>query len=128
MIMVSGHAHGYERYENVCRGRQVQFIVSGGGGGPRPRLERPYFDDECLAMGHCDAYERPMHYLLLDQHDWGISIRARALGDTDPRQAFDTVHLSYSGKAFPEPLADAHTQRQANMFDLPPAIEPRPMP
>ena len=35
MAFISAHAHGYERFENTeCPGRQ--FIITAGGGGPRP--------------------------------------------------------------------------------------------
>ncbi|MEK7728799.1 MAG: metallophosphoesterase, partial [candidate division KSB1 bacterium] len=56
---ISGHVHGYEHF--VREGKD--FIVSGGGGGPRlplRRVERRQFVDRSAL-----AEPRPFHYLLL---------------------------------------------------------------
>lgn len=74
MAMISGHVHSYERF---LRGGKM-FIVSGGGGGPRPKLdlgpERPHPDD--LVQGPA---LRPFHYLLLAPGAGGIEFEARGL-------------------------------------------------
>jgi predicted MPP superfamily phosphohydrolase len=54
-VFASGHVHNYERFEK----NGVQFLVSGGGGGPTRDLETEH-------PGHDDRYrgarERPFHY------------------------------------------------------------------
>ena len=96
LAMITGHAHDYERYDTRCGERRVEFIVSGGGGGPEPTWVSPYYDDACLASGHCDAHSRPMHYLRLEQHDWGISIVAHALGPRSRSTVFDWVDVPFA--------------------------------
>ena len=65
---ISAHAHGYERWYGVpvagCRERGTPFIVSAGGGGPRPPQRRTGAtpDDASLA-----EWPRPFNYLLLAQ-------------------------------------------------------------
>jgi hypothetical protein len=84
LAMLAGHAHGYERYARACGKREVQFIVSGGGGGPRP-VKTPCFDDACLAAGCCDPSSRPLHYLLLTQRpdELVVTVQAQRVRPTD---------------------------------------------
>jgi len=96
LAMISGHAHDYERYDTRCGTRRVEFIVSGGGGGPAPHWVQPYYDDSCLAAGRCEANRRPMHYLVLKQHDWGITIVAHALGQNGQATTFDWAHIPFT--------------------------------
>jgi hypothetical protein len=105
LAMISGHAHDYERYDTKCGKRRVEFIVSGGGGGPAPKWVRPYYDDACLAAGRCEPDGRPMHYLVLKQQDWGISIFAHALSPGSEANVFDWSHLPYV-QGYPRNLRD----------------------
>lgn len=70
---ISGHAHGYEHFEN----NGFHFIVSGGGGGPRVN----YHVGE--NKRHQDLYQgampRPFNYLLLSLEADGVTFIARGL-------------------------------------------------
>ena len=94
LAMVAGHAHGYERYAKTCEGQAVQFIVSSGGGGPRPNSP-PRFDDECLAQGSCEPSVRPLHYLLLRQKPLELEITVQALKTNHTDGVLEVVHLPY---------------------------------
>ena len=95
--MVTGHAHGYERFEGVddplnCsinynsndthiknsniihRKQAVQFIVSGGGGGPRPSELRSDYLDSFKGPS-----PRPFNYLIVESTDNGIKISVHGL-------------------------------------------------
>lgn len=95
--MLSGHAHGYERYRRLCGGHIVSFIVSGGGGGPRPRLATPTYADDCLVEGSCALHERPLNYLRLEQTRFGFTITALAPLDDGSVTVFDSVQLPFTG-------------------------------
>jgi hypothetical protein len=56
-VFASGHVHSYERFEK----RGVQFLVSGGGGGPTRDLEMEHPRHQDLYTG---SRERPFHYCL----------------------------------------------------------------
>lgn len=76
LAMVSGHAHGYERF--IENGRP--YIVSGGGGGPRPDflLDEPPRDrfagPSCSGDG--TAPPRPFNYLIVTTDQAAIHIEA----------------------------------------------------
>ena len=78
MVMVSGHAHGYERFENVqdpsgCA-NAMQFIVSGGGGGPRPKGLKKELKDSYISDS-----PRPFNFLLFDGFNNGVRISTHGL-------------------------------------------------
>ena len=88
LAFLSGHAHGYEHY---VAGKK-HFIVTAGGGGPRPAgLGTKSWP------GVVDAYpgqsKRPLHYLLVDQSGSGIAVRMRGVADAGVREldAFDVA-------------------------------------
>jgi Icc-related predicted phosphoesterase len=72
LVMVSGHAHTYERFEK----NDKKFIVSGGGGGPRVilRTGKNTHNDLCSA-----ASPRPFHFLKLDVQQGGVTFTVNAL-------------------------------------------------
>ena len=115
LVMVTGHAHGYERFEDVndstyCsrhfnlngnrtykgtndfRSQPIQFIVSGGGGGPRPtKLRKDYLDS------FKGPSPRPFNFLIVGSSDDGIKISVNSLtkGQTRLRE-LEEIHLKYA--------------------------------
>jgi Icc-related predicted phosphoesterase len=87
-LFVSGHAHAYERFEKEGR----TFVVSGGGGGPRQKLEtaRPR---------HRDLYEggpiREFHYCRVDVEEGGaLRVRMIRLGAGDRWEVGDEFRIN----------------------------------
>lgn len=76
-LFLSGHVHSYQRFIPT---EGKQFIVSGGGGGPRHRIDigpgRRFHDDADVFR---TVAERPFHYLMLDLRDDRICMQARML-------------------------------------------------
>ena len=76
----SGHAHGYERFmrgsNEGCGDRSRHFIVTAGGGGPRPDSLRSFEE-----TGNKDLFSgqtpRPFHYLWMMPTDEGVSVEVR---------------------------------------------------
>ncbi len=73
LALITGHAHGYERFEE----RGKAFVVSGGGGGPRVKL---------LAGSearHRDRFAgpspRPFNWVLLEEDAGGVRATVRGL-------------------------------------------------
>jgi hypothetical protein len=86
VLWLAGHIHAYERF--VIEGRTL--IVSGGGGGPRVRLE----EGRGGLVDHCALPSpRPLHYLLIAPGEGGIAIEARALGG----EVFDRATARWPG-------------------------------
>lgn len=82
-LVVSGHAHGYERL--TIEGRH--YIVSGGGGGPRSVLT-PTRPKDVYAGPDCDtmpsgAVLRPFNYLLLTRSAHALEIAVHGLCKSD---------------------------------------------
>lgn len=80
LAMIAGHAHGYERFERFERGaeqacgpRARTFLVTAGGGGPRPDDLR-----DPSETGHEDRYEGsaplPFHFLWVEEKADGLSV------------------------------------------------------
>jgi hypothetical protein len=74
LAFIAGHTHSYEHYVKGTK----HFIVSSGGGGPRPGSLVPAegrgLDDLCALPA-----PRPFHYILIDQSDAGVKVRVRGL-------------------------------------------------
>jgi 3',5'-cyclic AMP phosphodiesterase CpdA len=84
LAMLSGHVHSYERYE---RGGKA-FLVTGGGGGPRIRLEtgsRQRHRDDLFA----GPAVRFFHYLMATLAPRGIEVEMRGLRKGEKR--FETM-------------------------------------
>jgi len=92
--LVSGHAHGYERY--LREGKH--FIVSGGGGGPRPRTlvsaNKAGLDDQ-----YAGPTPRPFNYLLIEEGDAGVRVRVRGLdkGEEEIRD-LESFDIAFAGE------------------------------
>ena len=86
LTMLSGHAHGYERFERGpqegCGDRARQLVITGGGGGPRPGSLRPA-SETGLRDRFAGAAPRPLNFLILRQTEAGVSLRARGLSPGD---------------------------------------------
>jgi hypothetical protein len=112
LAMISGHAHGYERYAKTCMGRAVQFIVSGGGGGPRPS-DPPCFNDACLASGCCEPKSRPLHYLLLRQQPRGLEVTVQAQSVDQARGVLEVVGIPYPDQSASLPVSSVCERQKA---------------
>ena len=84
LAMLSGHVHSYERYE---RGGKT-YLVTGGGGGPRVRLQtgsRRRHEDDLFA----GPAVRFFHYLMATLTPVGIDVEMRGLAKGEKR--FETM-------------------------------------
>ena len=115
LVMVTGHAHGYERFENVndsisCsrhlnlnqnltykgindfRSQPIQFIVSGGGGGPRPtKLRKDYLDS------FKGPSPRPFNFLIVGSSEDGMKISVQSLNKGQNQiHELEEIHLKYA--------------------------------
>lgn len=79
LALISAHAHGFERYEYRRDGSDQRpakvFIVSAGGGGPRPHWRRPGAPPDLSAL----PWPRPFNYLLLEQDATTVQVHVRGL-------------------------------------------------
>jgi Calcineurin-like phosphoesterase len=102
-LWLAGHAHTYERF--AVQGKQ--FIVSGGGGGPRQSVL------PVSARRHRDLYDgsdiRPLHYLIVERTGGSIVVSMRPLTEEPYRTpAFDMVAIPVGGSV--TPLATERTE------------------
>ena len=115
VALMAGHAHGYERFENVSEPKScakkrfyshlnqddignhdasshsVQFIVSAGGGGPRPSTLRHDYEDAFSG----DA-PRPFNFILVEPSTASVKFSTFGLnkGEIKP-QLQETISHSY---------------------------------
>ncbi len=88
LAFITGHAHGYEHFirgaEESCGDRAHHFIISAGGGGPRPDELRSA-EDTGLTDSFVSAAPRPFNYLWLEPQADGVSIEVRGFqrGETE---------------------------------------------
>jgi hypothetical protein len=79
LALISAHAHGFERYSlprDAADPRQRKvFLVSAGGGGPRPHFRLPWAPADASKR----PWPRPFNYLLLRQDREAIHIEVRGL-------------------------------------------------
>ena len=69
LAWLSGHAHGYEHFEESGK----HFFVSAGGGGPR-QAPNPQFPHKDLFQG---SYPRPFNYLILTKQGSELNLQAQ---------------------------------------------------
>ncbi len=77
LAMISGHAHGYERfYKN-----RKTFVVSGGGGGPRVDLKHNTEEShhDLLANDPDTSDKRPFNFLIITRNNETIEITVKGL-------------------------------------------------
>jgi len=79
LALISAHAHGFERYAfrrdpTDARPEKV-FVVSAGGGGPRPHFRRAGAPPDLSKL----PWPRPFNYLLLRQDPEAVHIEVRGL-------------------------------------------------
>jgi Calcineurin-like phosphoesterase len=83
LALISAHAHGFERYvfrRDVADLRPAKaFIVSAGGGGPRPHSRRTGAHADLSKL----AWPRPFNYLLLWQDAQAVHVDVRGLEKGD---------------------------------------------
>jgi len=79
IALISAHAHGFERYafrRDAADQRPAKvFIISAGGGGPRPHWRRSGAPPDLSKL----AWPRPFNYLLLRQDATAVHIDVRGL-------------------------------------------------
>ena len=84
LALISAHAHGFERYEyrrDAADPRPAKvFVVSAGGGGPRPHWRRSGAPPDLSKL----AWPRPFNYLLLRQDADAVHIDVRGLEKGQP--------------------------------------------
>ncbi len=78
LVLVSGHAHGYERFQQG----DVPIFVSAGGGGPRQRRSAEARFEEVSPIDNCapDAkgrIYRPYNFLVITEQEDSIQVEAR---------------------------------------------------
>jgi hypothetical protein len=79
LALISAHAHGFERYayrrDAEDRRPAKVFVISAGGGGPRPHWRRSGAPPDLSKL----AWPRPFNYLLLRQDETAVHIDVRGL-------------------------------------------------
>ena len=79
LALISAHAHGFERYlfrrDAADRRPAKAFVVSAGGGGPRPHWRRVGAAPDLSKL----AWPRPFNYLLLRQDAHAVYVEVRGL-------------------------------------------------
>jgi hypothetical protein len=79
LALISAHAHGFERYlyrRDAADPRPAKaFIISAGGGGPRPHFRRAGAHPDLSKL----AWPRPFNYLLLRQDSEAVHVEVRGL-------------------------------------------------
>jgi hypothetical protein len=83
LALISAHAHGFERYRFTRDANDPRpakdFIVTAGGGGPRPAKPRNGASQDESEL----PWPRPFNYLLLSQSASGVDVSVRGLDKSD---------------------------------------------
>jgi hypothetical protein len=75
-VMLSGHVHGYERFERAGK----VFVVTGGAGGGRVEYEAPGASGERPAYQHPNNGRRPFNYVRITLAPDALDFETRCLG------------------------------------------------
>ena len=75
-VMLSGHVHGYERFERAGKA----FVVTGGAGGGRVEYETPGPVGEQPAYRHPNGGRRPFNYVRIALEPDSLELEAKCLG------------------------------------------------
>jgi hypothetical protein len=75
-VMLSGHVHGYERFERAGKA----FVVTGGAGGARVEYENPGPGAEQPSYHHPSDGRRPFNYVRITLAFDSLDFEARCLG------------------------------------------------
>jgi len=114
LAYISAHAHGYERWKDMripgCYEAHTPFIVSAGGGGPRPPQRREGAPHDAVRIetwpsGHgFSDWPRPFNYLILTQFESLLRIEVYALEKGDAVVSMgETIEVPLEPKPFARP-------------------------
>lgn len=78
LAMITGHAHTYEHLQVDGK----DFIVSGGGGGPRVKVRAA--EDRQYTNLYDGPPLRPFHYLLMRSQEDGVTVRVKGFDKGEP--------------------------------------------
>jgi len=112
LLFVSAHAHGYERFSDVdvagCREARTPFVVSAGGGGPRPPERRAGAEHDAVDVsrwppGHdFRDWPRPFNYLLLVQNGERVHVEVHVLAKGESSVVVaETLELPFAAEPRP---------------------------
>jgi hypothetical protein len=96
LALISAHAHGFERYRYVRYVGDLrppkEFVVSAGGGGPRPSERREGAEKDESEL----RWPRPFNYLMLEQTDSTVEVSVRGIDkNVCAVQALDREHRTF---------------------------------
>jgi hypothetical protein len=92
LAMISGHVHGYERFEDNGR----SFIVSGGGGGPRAKNLLNGNEARHKDLFH-GSTPRPFNYVIVDSDTRDVKLKVIGLDKgTKVLKQIDGVTMSFA--------------------------------
>jgi hypothetical protein len=97
VVLLSGHVHGYERFEIGERA----FVVSGGGGGPRVEYPPPRSGTPAPAYAHGHAGFRPLNYLVIRDQGTRLDFTVRCLRERGDESSCPNGRLESFSVAVP---------------------------
>lgn len=94
VALMSGHVHGYERF--YVRGRE--FVVTGGGGGPRVDYLMPPRAPYAAAYVTQTGEPRPFNYVLMERKNAGLefTVKCLKLENQCPSGILEQFRVEYS--------------------------------
>lgn len=97
VVLLSGHVHGYERFEIGDR----TFVVSGGGGGPRVEYLPPSGGTPAPAYVHRHPGFRPLNYLVIRDQGTRLDFSVRCLPEPGDESSCPNGRLDSFSVALP---------------------------